>query len=103
VSGTGLAWFNPDGTPATSQDWDNPYGHSFAVMFPPSPPGPAVLALFNAYWGPVPYTLPVTPSGQQWAIVLDTTQEDGTPTTAAPLAAGATVPVGPRSVVIATG
>jgi isoamylase len=114
VDGTGLAWFDPNSAPVSSQDWDRPDGHSFAVLFPPSPPiepspssppslpGPAVFAMMNAYWGPVPFTLPAAPSGQ-WTIALDTTSEDGTPATANPLAAGATVPVGPRSVVIATG
>jgi pullulanase/glycogen debranching enzyme len=58
--------------------------------------------MINAYWGPVPFTLPSAPSGQ-WAIALDTTPEDGTPTTQAPLAASATISVGPRSVIIATG
>ena len=34
VADTGLMWFNPDGSPVASQDWDNPEGHSFASCFP---------------------------------------------------------------------
>jgi glycogen operon protein len=98
VADTGLRWFNPDGRAAGSGDWDNPDGHSFAVVFPDTPPAPNVLAIFNAYWGPLTFTLPSAPSGA-WMVVLDTTEEDGTPTAGA----GATVTAGPRSVIIATG
>jgi pullulanase/glycogen debranching enzyme len=102
VPGTGLAWFNPDGTYAAGQDWDNPQGHSFAVVFPGTGPAPSALVMFNAYWGELAFTVPAPPSGA-WTVRLDTTQEDGTPAVARPLAAGAAVTVGPRSMVIATG
>ncbi len=102
VADTGLAWFDPDGTPVTSQDWDNTEGHSFAVVFPGDPPGPSVLVTINAYWDPITFTAPSPPSGT-WTVTLDTLQENGTPTTGAPLAAGSPLIVGPRSMVIATG
>jgi isoamylase len=102
VAGTGLGWFNPDGLPVTSQDWDNPEGHSFAVLFPDVPPAPSVLVMLNAYWEPVAFTLPSPPSGA-WTLNLDTLQEDGTPASGEPLGAGASITVGPRSIVIATG
>ena len=102
VAGTGLAWFNPDGSPAASQDWDSPAGHSFAVVFPGAPPALAALVMVNAYWNPLPFTVPSPPSGT-WTVRVDTTPEDGTPATAAPLSAGASITVGGRSLVIATG
>jgi isoamylase len=102
VAQTGLQWFDPDGALVSSQDWDNPEGHSFAVLFGDEPPGQSVLALFNAYWEPVPFTLPSPPAGR-WTLTLDTTREDGAPTAGPPLVAGAVVGVGPRAVVIATG
>jgi isoamylase len=103
VPDTGLAWFNPDGLAVSSQDWDNPSGHSFAVVFPDAPPAPAALILFNGYWNPLRFTVPSPPSGT-WTLRVDTTQEDGTPAPGTPPAAeGASVTVGPRSVVIATG
>jgi isoamylase len=102
VPDTGLRWFNPDGSPASGQDWDNAEGHSFAVVFADAAPAPSVLALFNAYWGPVAFTLP-SPPADGWTVTLDTTQEDGASPAVAPLAGGASLTVGPRSVILATG
>jgi len=101
VADTGLTWFNPDGSLVASQDWDNPEGHSFSVVFPDTPPAPSVLAMLNAYWEPVAFTVPTAPSGG-WMLRIDTTQEDGSPAPGAPLAAGASISIGPRSIVIAT-
>jgi isoamylase len=102
VADTGLGWFDPDGVAVSGQDWDNPEGHSFAVVFTGPAPLLPVLVMLNAYWGPVTFTLPSPPSGT-WTTKLDTTQEDGTPAAGSQLAGGATLVVGPRSVVIATG
>jgi isoamylase len=102
AAGTGLAWFNPDGSPVTGQDWDNTEGHSFAVVFPGTPPAPSALVMINAYWNPLPFTVPAPPS-DAWTVRLDTMQEDGTPALPAPLPAGASITLGGRSVVIATG
>ena len=101
VADTGLTWFNPNGSLVTSQDWDNPEARSFAVLFADTPPEPSALIMFNAYWNPLPFTAPTSPSGT-WTVKVDTTQEDGTPTSAQ-LNAGTAITVGPRSVVIATG
>jgi len=98
---TGLGWFDPDGSPVTSADWDNPAGHSFAVVFTATPPGPSVLVMVNAYWEPVGFTVPSPPPGG-WTPSLDTTPEDGVPAAGGPLGEGATITVGPRSMVIAT-
>jgi isoamylase len=114
VPGTGLAWYDPDGAPVDGADWDNAEGHSFAVVFPGQPAGPAVLVLVNAYWESLPFRVPAPPPrtgtssslpspGAGWTLRLDTTAEDGTPASPAALAAGASVTVGPRAVVIAVG
>jgi isoamylase len=102
VPDTGLAWLNPDGSPATSQDWDNAQGHSFAVVFPGAPPAPSALVMINAYWEPLPFTVPRPPSGS-WSVRADTMREDAVPAGSPPLRAGASITVGPRSMVIATG
>jgi len=102
VGDTGLAWFDPDGSPVASQDWDNPGGHSFAVVFGATPPALSVLVMFNAYWEPVAFNVPAAPSSA-WTPTVDTMQEDGRPGSTAPLGPGASVSVGPRSLVIATG
>jgi len=101
VADTGLTWFNPDGSLVTSQDWDDTEGRSFAVLFADTPPEPSVLVMVNAYWEPIPFTAPSPPSGT-WTVKVDTTQEDGTPTSA-PVSSGASITAGPRSIVIATG
>jgi isoamylase len=101
VPDTGLGWFDPDGSPVTSADWDNPAGHSFAVVFTATPPGPAVLVMVNAYWEPVGFTVPSPPPGG-WTPSLDTTPEDGVPAAGEPLGEGARITIGPRSMVIAT-
>ena len=99
---TGLAWFNPDGSPVTGQDWDNADGHSFSVVFADTPPARSVLVMVNAYWQGIAFTPPSSPTGT-WTPALDTTEEDGTPTSRAALGAGTSTSVGPRSIVIATG
>jgi glycogen operon protein len=101
VADTGLGWFNPDGWPTSDPSWDNPAGHSFAVLFPDTSPAPSVLVMINGYWEPVAFTVPSPPSGP-WTPSIDTMQEDGSPTSTAPLGAGASVSVGPRALVIAT-
>jgi isoamylase len=101
VPDTGLEWFDPNGSPVASQDWDNAEGHSFAALFADTPPAVSALVMLNAYWEPVAFTLPSPPSGT-WSVSVDTMQEDGTPRSADPLAAGASIMVGPRSIVIAT-
>ena len=100
VAGTGLQWFNPDGSPETSQDWSNGNTRSFAVLFSDTAPAPSVLVMLNGYWDGVSFSLPDAASGA-WTLVLDTTAEDGSPASSAELVAGATVEVGPRSVVVA--
>jgi isoamylase len=101
VADTGLSWFDPDGSPVGGQDWDNADGHSFAVVFTDAPPAVSVLAMINAYWEPVEFTLPSPPAGT-WSLSVDTMQEDGLPSSRAPLSPGATIFLGPRSVAIAT-
>ena len=58
--------------------------------------------MINSYWNPLPFAVPSPPSGT-WTVRVDTMQEDGTPAPSAPLGAGASVTVGGRSMVIATG
>jgi glycogen operon protein len=102
VDSTGLDWFRPNATPMAGSDWDWADGHSFAVVFPDTPPAPSVLALFNAYWEDLQFNVPSSPSGT-WTLTIDTEQEDGRPTAGARLKPGVdAVDVTARSVVIAT-
>ena len=100
VPDTGLLWFAPSGTALTGGDWDNSWARSFAVVLADDPPAPSVLLMLNAYWDITTFTVPGPPAGA-WKVAVDTMQEDGAPASAAPLAAGATLDVGPRAVVVA--
>ena len=100
MPGTGLHWSDPDGAPVTPTDWDAAWGHSFAVVFPGTLPAPSVLVMLNAYWDAVVFTLPGSPTGT-WTVVLDTAPEDGVPVPTAPLAQGASLSLGGRSMVVA--
>lgn len=100
VADTGLQWFNPDGSSETSGDWSNSNTRSFAVLFGDIAPAPSVLVMVNAFWANVSFVVPSASSGT-WTLVLDTTEEDGSPPSTTPLVAGAAVTVGPRSVVVA--
>jgi glycogen operon protein len=98
VADTGIAWFNPDGSPVSAADWDNPDGHSFTALIDGRSfdSSQSILLMMNAYWQDVAFTLPAASSGQ-WSVILDTSSEDGTPNfTAQP-----TIQVGARSVVVA--
>jgi glycogen operon protein len=100
VAGTGMGWYNPDGSPATAQDWDNPWARSFAAVMPDDAPSPSVLVMLNAYWGPQDFVVPRAPSGA-WTVEVDTTSEDGSPADVAKMSPGSSVTVGPRSVLVA--
>jgi len=102
VADTGLGWFDPDGAPVSGQDWDNTQGHSFAVVFPGEASAPSALVMINGYWEPLAFMVP-DPPADSWTVSVDTMQEDGTPAAAEPLAAGASITVGPRSMIITTG
>jgi isoamylase len=102
VADSGLAWFDTDGTPLVGQDWDRSWAHSFAVVFAGVPPAASALVLCNGYWEAISFTLPTLPDGV-WTVAVDTTQEDGSPTSIASLGQSAPFVVGPRSVVVAVG
>jgi glycogen operon protein len=101
VAGTGLEWFDPDGSPAPPASWDRTWAHSFAVVFADALPAPSALVMLNAYWEDITFILPPSPSGT-WTVRVDTTQEDGAPLSATPLPSGTSLSVGQRAVLIAT-
>ncbi len=83
-----IAWFKPDGTEMSEQDWTEWYAKSFALFLN----GDALrsrdergrpvhddsfLILFNAHVDPVTFTLPGGPWGERWMPVLDTSLGDG--------------------------
>jgi isoamylase len=91
IKGGGLqdiAWFKPDGTEMTDENWKNDYAKSLAVYMN----GRGIHAsgwkgeqliddsfciVFNAYHDNIEYRLPPEKYGQQWIKIFDTNEANG--------------------------
>ena len=71
TANTGLLWFNPDGTPMMQDGWDQSSSFAFALLLRDPASNPSVLALFNAGWQDVSFTLPPSPT-TTWSVVVET-------------------------------
>ncbi len=87
-----VSWWHPDGREMTGADWDSPGLCTIGLLIA----GEWLLVL-HAGDAATPYTLP--PSGD-FCPELDSTSPDGTPPSGGPLAAGSTVDLPPRSVLL---
>ena len=105
-----LSWFTPAGTAMTLADWADPSALAVALYLDGSddPDRTAdgtpmldddFLVLVNAWWQPLPFTVPDTRPGLTWQIAIDTF-DPATPAAAALLHASDQVTVGPRSIVV---
>ncbi|HST82742.1 MAG TPA: glycogen debranching protein GlgX [Kineosporiaceae bacterium] len=78
-----IAWFRPDGSEMTTQDWDSGFGRSVAVYLngnritdldargePVS--DDSFLLCFNAHDEPISFTMPPPAFAAAWTIVIDT-------------------------------
>jgi isoamylase len=81
-----LAWFRPDGTEMTEEDWRKPFARSVAFLLggddidTPDERGQRIvgdtlLVLMNAWSEPVTYVLPDVAWGREWDVLLDTAGE----------------------------
>ncbi|HEY7873777.1 MAG TPA: glycogen debranching protein GlgX, partial [Actinomycetota bacterium] len=91
VEATDIAWFNPDGSEMTAEDWNQGFAKSVGVLLngdqlpDPGPHGEQVhddtfLLLFNAHHDYMPFVLPTAAWGAEWGAVIDTADpllEDG--------------------------
>jgi isoamylase len=104
-----IAWFRPDGSEMTEQDWSSGFGRSIGVylngdgMTDTDPRGQRVvddsfLLYFNAHDQPIDFRLLKADYGQSWQVTLDTAQPD--PASAAVIEAEAVLTVSPRSLVV---
>ena len=109
-----IGWFTPDGAPMTVDDWNVSYAKSLGVFLN----GDGIAALgnrgqhvvddsfyvaFNAFEEPMEFVLPTGPYAQHWGIVVDTAHDDvdqAVPAEATQLAAGDSVKVAGRAVVV---
>jgi glycogen operon protein len=104
-----LAWFRPDGTEVTEEDWQQPFARAVAFLLGGdaiSTPdergrrivGDTLLVLLNAWHEPVTYVLPDLEWGQEWEVLLDTA--GATDLKRDLVAARGSIPVEARSVVV---
>jgi glycogen operon protein len=104
-----IAWFTPDGSQMTENDWASGFGRSVGVFLNGNGiPGTDVrgqrvvdesfLLYFSAHDDAIDFCLPPSEFGPGWEIVLDTAQPSIDNEEI--LKAGATVPVGPRALVV---
>jgi isoamylase len=106
-----IAWFTPGGTQMTERDWDSGVGRSIAVYLNgqgiPSRDArgervvdDSFLLCFSAHHEPIDFTVPTAEYAAAWHIVVDTLLDDGDRNGAPVIAAGDTVTVGPRALVV---
>jgi len=104
-----LAWFRPDGAEMTEEDWTKPFARSVGFLLGGDAiagvddrgeriAGDTLLVLMNAWHEPVTYSLPDVAWGREWEILLDTA--GGTDAKRDLVAAGGTLPVEARSLVL---
>jgi isoamylase len=104
-----IVWLKPDGTEMSEQEWNQEFARCLGVYLA----GEALtdidargrpvrdenfLLLFNAHDGDIEFHLPNYNSAK-WLPVLDTSHDDG-PVAASAFDAGATYPLGPRSLAL---
>jgi isoamylase len=108
-----LRWYTPAGTIMTQENWADRDGRSVSLYLdgaddPDRAPDGTLLIdddflfLANAWWEPLDFVIPPCRPGQTWFEEIDTF-EPGPPRAQTPRSAGATVTVGPRSVVVLRG
>jgi glycogen operon protein len=115
-----LGWFNPDGSPMAGDDWADPNALALGIYLDGSDaPDRAAdgsmltdddfLVLVNAWWEPLPFTIPPARDGQQWTTEISSydlgaSDAAGTsPGSGARHQAGEQVTVGPRSICVLRG
>ncbi len=78
-----IAWFNPDGSEMTDEEWDIGYAKSIAVFLDggqipsPGPQGQRIsddsfILFFNAHYDTMEFALPEALSTKEWSVVIDT-------------------------------
>ncbi len=105
-----ITWFTPDGAEMTEEDWGSGFGRSVAMFLngqgipDRDSRGQRVVddsfyLAFSAHDAEIEFTLPPDEYGAAWEIVIDTLNgvDEDMPDV---VAAGASVPIGPRAIVV---
>jgi pullulanase/glycogen debranching enzyme len=85
-----LAWFRPDGSEMSAEDWQRPFGRTLAFLlggdaltvpdqYGRVASGDTLLVLLNAHHEPVEFVLPKLEWGADWGKIVDTSEELGQP------------------------
>lgn len=114
IKGVGLediAWFLPEGTEMTEENWNLDFAKSLGVFLngrglrAVGPKGEHIMddsfyVIFNAHHEPLPFVLPPERFGRQWIKVLDTAEGEISEEGGASFDAGDAIQVDGRSVVV---
>jgi glycogen operon protein len=103
-----IEWFTPDGAEMTEEDWDSGFGRAIAVYLNGNGiPGTdtrgqrivddSFVLCFSAHDEPIEFRVPPEEYGAAWEVVVDTLNPEESDRVAA---AGSTVTVGPRALVV---
>jgi isoamylase len=106
-----ISWFQPDGSEMSDEDWESGFGRSVSVYLNGlgipgldarghRVTGDSFVLCFNAHDQPIDFTLPPEEFGPLWVPVIDTAELKTTGDERSPIAAGATVQVGARAMVV---
>ena len=106
-----IAWFTPDGSEMSDEDWDSGFGKSVAVYLngqgipDRDARGQRVtddsfVLCFNAHHEPIEFMLPPREFGPAWIPVLDTAADSGSTGHDGPIPAGATMTIDGRAVIL---
>ncbi len=83
-----IAWFRPDGTEMTDQDWQEPYVRCLGVRLAGDAieekdrkgrpiRGDTLMLLLNAHHEALPFVLPAHRDGARWEPLIDTSRQNG--------------------------
>ncbi|KUI05503.1 glycogen debranching enzyme [Mycolicibacterium acapulense] len=104
-----IAWFAPDGSEMSDEDWETGYAKSIAVYLNGNGipdrdvrgqriVDDSFVLCFNAHYEPLDFVMPEKKFGDSWIAVIDTAADDGDEPT--PVDAGQKVQVAARSVLV---
>ena len=104
-----IAWFIPEGSEMTEEDWDSGFAKSLAVYLNGQGIGDldvrgqrvtddSFVLFFNAHYEPIDFVLPAREFGDAWVQVINTAAELGEESK--PIDAGSIVTVDARSVIV---
>jgi isoamylase len=113
---TDIAWFSPDGTEMTEEDWQVSFAKTVGVYLagepsrfdtgnsrrPEASSSSSCFVILNAFWEPLEFALPDSHFAESWLPLLDTARLDDPffASGASPLKAGHPVGVTGRSVLV---